>query len=214
LKVPVLYEDENYLVLNKPPGLPVQGGKGVGLSLDVLLAQSYNPRPLLVHRLDKDTSGVLVTAKSKKSAAAIASLFAQGSGLKKQYRALCAGITEPAGRINETLLVKGREQRAETLYTRLDINGEFSFLALEPATGRMHQIRRHLARIGHPVLGDDKYGDFALNKALKKKFGLKGLLLHAASLYLPAPLIPGGKEITAPPPPYFQDFVRMIGMPP
>jgi 23S rRNA pseudouridine955/2504/2580 synthase len=224
-KIDVLYEDENYFVLNKPPGLPVQGGKGVGVSLDSLLSQTCNPRPLLVHRLDKDTSGVMVTAKNKKAAAAIAALFVQGAGLKKHYLALCSGLTEPTGTITESLLVKGREQSAKTIFTRVAISAEipdlreapaiktqFSLLALEPATGRMHQIRRHLAQIGHPILGDDKYGDFTLNKALKKKLGLKGLLLHAASLSIPDPLIPGGKEITAPLPPYFQNFLNTIGI--
>jgi 23S rRNA pseudouridine955/2504/2580 synthase len=226
-KIDLLYEDENYFVLNKPSGLSVQGGKGVGVSLDSLLSQNYDPRPLLVHRLDKDTSGVMVTAKNKKSAAVIAALFVQGSGLKKHYLALCSGSTGQEGRIVETLLTKGREQKAETIFTRMGFSGEipvlaeeetasakagFSLLALEPATGRMHQIRRHLAQIGHPILGDDKYGDFTLNKILKKKLGLKGMLLHAASLYLPDPLIPGGKEITAPLPVYFAEFLTKTGL--
>jgi 23S rRNA pseudouridine955/2504/2580 synthase len=226
-KIDLLYEDENYFVFNKPPGLPVQGGKGVGISLDSLLSQNYKPRPLLVHRLDKDTSGVMVTAKNKQSAAAIAVLFLQGSALKKRYHALCSGLAGQGGKITEPLLIKGREQRAETLFTRLGVSGEisgiaeketdsvkirFSLLELEPATGRMHQIRRHLAQIGHPILGDDRYGDFALNKFLKKNFGLKGMLLHAASLSIPDPLIKGGKEISAPLPDYFRNFLNAIGM--
>jgi len=218
--VTVLYEDERLLVLNKPAGLPVQGGAGVKTSLDSLLEETYKPRPLLVHRLDKDTSGVIVTAKTKESAAACAALFA-GPGLKKRYVALCAGTLDERGVISETLLVKDRELASETHYLRLaftggeapgasiesggvagqtvDIAGPVSLVELHPATGRMHQIRRHLAQIQCPILGDDKYGNFALNKSLRKSLGLKHLLLHAASITLP-----GGIEISAPLPEYFR----------
>jgi len=221
--VTVLYEDERLLVLNKPAGLPVQGGAGVKISLDSLLEETYKPRPLLVHRLDKDTSGVIVTAKTKESAAACVALFA-GAGLKKKYAALCAGLLDERGIISETLLVKGRQLSAETSYLRLAFtNGEapggqspgqsgstagpVSLVELQPATGRMHQIRRHLAQIQHPILGDDKYGNFALNKNLRKSLGLKHLLLHAASITLP-----GGLEISAPLPGYFRDVLEKVGL--
>ncbi|GHV85949.1 RNA pseudouridine synthase [Spirochaetia bacterium] len=229
-EIPVLFENETLLVLDKPAGLSVQGGTRVGLSLDSLLAQMYRPRPLLVHRLDKDTSGVIVTAKNKKSAAACAALFAQTGtgqkGLKKSYLALCAGFPALEGVITETLPVKGKELAAETAYTRLgsaplpDTGAEpgkprrmVSLLELKPATGRMHQIRRHLARLGHPILGDDKYGDFALNKILRKTLGFKQLFLHAASLYLPSSLVKGGLEITAPLPDYFTAALTRLGIP-
>jgi len=219
--VTVLYEDERLLVLNKPAGLPVQGGAGVKTSLDSLLEETYKPRPLLVHRLDKDTSGVIVTAKTKESAAACVALFA-GRGLKKRYVALCAGTLDERGVISETLLVKGRELAAETSYLRLAftggvapggqspgqsgrIAGPVSLVELQPATGRMHQIRRHLAKIQCPILGDDKYGNFALNKSLRKSLGLKHMLLHAASITLP-----GEIEITAPLPEYFQDVLEKV----
>jgi len=216
--ITVLFEDDNFLVLNKPAGLAVQGGAGVGASLDSLLAGAYKKRPFLVHRLDKDTSGVIVTAKTRESAAACSGLFASPAGLHKRYLALCAGMPDEKGLIGETLLVKGRELTAETSYRRLawaHIPADavpVSFLELQPATGRMHQIRRHLARINCPVLGDDKYGDFTLNKKLRRSLGLKRLLLHAASIRLPPSLVKGGVEINAPLPDYFCAALEKAGI--
>ncbi|MDR0599548.1 MAG: RluA family pseudouridine synthase [Treponema sp.] len=223
--IEVLFEDHALLALNKPAGLSVQGGTGAGLSLDAILARRSGEAPRLVHRLDRDTSGVLVTAKTREAAAACAALFAaRDEGLKKRYLAACAGLTGERGTIDETLLVKGREREARTRYTRRAFAGEpaaggegggigpCSLLELEPATGRTHQIRRHLARLGHPVLGDDKYGDFALNRVLRKTMGLKRLLLHAVSLYLPPSLVEGGVEIRAPLPDYFREFLERTGL--
>jgi 23S rRNA pseudouridine955/2504/2580 synthase len=217
----VLYEDGGLLIINKPAGLSVQGGKGTGISLDELLARDYHPRPRLVHLLDRDTSGVLLTAKTQAAAARCAAFFDRSvQGLTKRYAAVCAGILPEKGAITGTIEVKGRELPARTNYTRLDVfskppealrfpgDSPFSLAELVPATGRMHQIRRHLAGMGHPVLGDDNYGDFALNRELKKHCGLRRMLLHARSLYLPDPLIRGGREITAPLPDYFKDFLE------
>jgi 23S rRNA pseudouridine955/2504/2580 synthase len=230
--IKVLFEDDNFLVLNKPAGLPVQGGAGVGASLDSLLTDAYKSRLFLVHRLDKDTSGVIVTAKTRENAAACSALFASPAGLHKRYLALCAGMPDEKGFIGETLLVKGRELTAETSYLRMacanfpvdadfpgnagspadhTFSGPVSFLELQPATGRMHQIRRHLARINCPILGDDKYGNFVLNKKLRKSLGLKRLLLHAASIRLPPSLVKGGIEINAPLPDYFSAALEKAG---
>ncbi|MDR1307293.1 MAG: RluA family pseudouridine synthase [Treponema sp.] len=214
----ILYEDGELLVLDKPAGLSVQGGKGITISLDELLTRDYHPRPHLVHRLDRDTSGVLLTAKTPASAARCAAFFDRSSGgLIKRYAAVCAGILPEKGVITETLPVKGRSEGrglpARTNYTRLGLSpdpGPFSLAELVPATGRTHQIRRHLAGTGCPVLGDDKYGDFALNRELRKSRGLKRMLLHARSLYLPDPLIRGGREIAAPLPDYFKDFLEFL----
>jgi 23S rRNA pseudouridine955/2504/2580 synthase len=219
----VLFEDEKLLILDKPAGLPVQGGAGIKVSLDSLLAEMYkdkpHSRPLLVHRLDKDTSGVLVTAKTKKSAALCSAFFASPS-FKKRYIALCAGKCKTSGTIEESLVVKGREVTAKTSYRRLGsadlpdtgpVPGTVSLLELQPATGRMHQIRRHLEQIHLPILGDDKYGNFALNKRLKKTLGLKKLLLHAASIQLPDSLVKGGMEISAPLPDYFVSILETLG---
>jgi 23S rRNA pseudouridine955/2504/2580 synthase len=221
--IDTLFENEHILVFNKPAGLPVQGGAGVGVSLDSLLAQNYKTRPFLVHRLDKDTSGIIVTAKTKESAALCSQLFSDHHrGLKKNYLAVCAGIPDKKGTINEKLLIKGRELEAETSYSRKgflelpglkgkagDYNG-ISLIEVTLTTGRMHQIRRHLAGRGNPVLGDDKYGDFTLNKLVKKTWGVKHLLLHASSIYIPDPLVKGGMEIHAPLPDYVRDLTEKI----
>jgi 23S rRNA pseudouridine955/2504/2580 synthase len=218
-RVTVLFENESCLILNKPAGLAVQGGEGVGVSLDSLLSEEYSKRPLLVHRLDKDTSGVILTAKTRDAAAFFSQLFAEkgrshsvtaDSGIRKQYLAICSG--EPAaetGVITLDLEIRGSTKKSETSYRCLQCGRGFSVLELELGTGRMHQIRRHLALTGHPVLGDDKYGNFALNKELHKKAGLKRLLLHASRLVIPAnhAEITENIDISAPLPDYFENFL-------
>jgi 23S rRNA pseudouridine955/2504/2580 synthase len=186
-----------------------------------------------VHRLDKDTSGLILTAKTREAAAAFSALFAGrpagpggeggGVGLTKQYLAVCAGVPDPPeGIIREPLDLKGprgdrsrgphwgRRQSRESLtsYRLLEAGEGFSLLELELGTGRTHQIRRHLALIGRPVLGDDKYGDFPLNRALHRERGLKHLLLHAARLVIPPlpPFLPRGLDLRAPLPGYFAPY--------
>jgi 23S rRNA pseudouridine955/2504/2580 synthase len=236
--ITVLFENDSCLVLNKPSGLSVQGGEGVRVSLDSVLSDNYSPRPLLVHRLDKDTSGVILVAKTKEAAALFSSLFAgiasrgfdgqKNRGVIKRYLGLCSGILEQKeGAIRFDLDVREASSRtrvqksSETFFKCLSSGGaetvpeypegfSFSLLELELGTGRMHQIRRHLAGIGHPLLGDDKYGDFSLNKKLRKEAGLKNLLLHASRLVIPpSPELPGGLDITAPLPDYFSRFLTL-----
>jgi 23S rRNA pseudouridine955/2504/2580 synthase len=207
--VPVLFENDDCIVLNKPAGLPVQGGAGVTVSLDRYLAETWTPRPLLVHRLDKDTSGVILAAKHTSAAARFAALFSQGPGrgITKQYLGICAGSPpENAGRLRFRLEERGTVKRAETAYTRLGGNAEYSLLALELCTGRTHQIRRHLAFLGNPLLGDDKYGDFALNRGLRKTRGIKRLLLHAYRLVIDEKAAGFPLDVAAPPPDYFSGF--------
>ena len=205
------------MVLNKPSGLPVQGGEGVKSSLDSILSEKYQDRPLLVHRLDKDTSGLILVAKTREAARFFSVLFDGGERgkekkdrpLVKQYLGVCSGVPEPEqGVIRLSLTERGKGpvkiiKESETFYRILSI-GEacdirLSFLELELGTGRMHQIRRHLAAIGHPLLGDDKYGDFPLNKKLKATLRLKSLLLHASRLVIsPCQPLPDGLDLTAP----------------
>jgi 23S rRNA pseudouridine955/2504/2580 synthase len=201
--VEILYEDDDSLVINKPAGLAVQGGKGVKTSLDGILAAMRIPAPLLVHRLDKDTSGVILTAKTKEAAARFSRLLGVGRKAVKQYIAVCAGCPQKSeGVITVDLLIRGSLKKSETRY-RVIQSGEFSVLELTLGTGRMHQIRRHLSLSGNPVLGDDKYGDFALNKTLRKTSGLKRLLLHASRLVITDVNL----DITAPLPDYFRPFM-------
>jgi 23S rRNA pseudouridine955/2504/2580 synthase len=176
----------------------------------------------LVHRLDKDTSGLIIVAKTKEAARVFSALFAGGAGMPKkdrpitkQYLGVCFGIPKAeqpdrhSGVISHTLDVRGKQKESETFYRLLSSGsaGEIpcSLLELELITGRMHQIRRHLAQTGYPLLGDDKYGDFPLNKKLRKSLGLKHLLLHASRLIIPPlpDLIPDGLDISAALPEYF-----------
>ena len=214
-KIEILYEDESCLVINKPAGLAVQGGVGVKTSLDKILAENYNPAPLLVHRLDKDTSGVILTAKTKTSAAQFSRLLAPHSTSRKIYIAVCAGrFAAEKGCFKFDLQIDGSSKKAETRYTVIgngkieadDFVCEYSVLELELGTGRMHQIRRHLAMNGTPVLGDDKYGDFSLNKKLRKVIRLKRLLLHARRLVISEYNL----DVTAPLPPEFEEFCHVL----
>ena len=223
----ILFENDSCLILDKPSGLAVQGGEGVSVSLDSILSEQYPLRPLLVHRLDKDTYGVILVAKTKEAAAGFSALFAggqakNGRALVKQYLGVCSGIpSQEQGVIRQKLEIRGKrglrsEKESETHYKLLsasDAGGiPCSLLELELGTGRMHQIRRHLARIAHPLLGDDKYGDFSLNKKLRKLCGLKHLLLHASRLVIPPvpPFIPEGLDISAPLPEYFSLFAGVV----
>jgi len=219
-QIEVLFENDFCLVLNKPPGLPVQGGKAVRVSLDSILSETVHPRPFLVHRLDKETSGLILVAKTRESAQNFSALFSGGGErikervIVKKYLGVCSGIPSPEqGLISDTLDLKGKQMVSITRYKLLSsrILGEakVSLLELELGTGRMHQIRRHLAMKGCPILGDDKYGNFRLNKTLRKTIALKNLLLHASKLSIPPspPFLPDGLEITAPLPEYFSGFL-------
>jgi 23S rRNA pseudouridine955/2504/2580 synthase len=165
----------------------------------------------LVHRLDKDTSGIILVAKNREAAVRFSTLFSQRQGIRKHYLAVCTGRPpEDSGTIALSLDIRGIRKSAETGYTRLSGDQDFSLLALELGTGRMHQIRRHLTQIRNPILGDDKYGNFALNKELHKTRGLTKLLLHASRLrILQGKRILGfSLDITAPLPGYFQTFIQ------
>ncbi|MCL2801782.1 MAG: RluA family pseudouridine synthase [Treponema sp.] len=182
--IEILYEDDVSIIVNKPAGLAVQGGAGIKTSLDKILSEIRTPSPLLVHRLDRDTSGALLAAKGREAAFKFSKIFASSNGLKKVYIAVCAGCPEKAeGIITDDLVIRGDTKSSVTKYKIIE-TGEYSVLELEPGTGRMHQIRRHLAMKGNPILGDDKYGDFPLNKKLRKEKGLKRLLLHSFRLII------------------------------
>ncbi|GHU26507.1 RNA pseudouridine synthase [Spirochaetia bacterium] len=201
--VPIIFENADYIVLNKPAGLAVQGGAGITVSVDSLLAMERDPRPLLVHRLDKETSGLLLVAKHKQAAADF-SRFLGAGGVSKYYRALCAGTTDhDSGCIRIPLDIRGTLKKAETSYRLLAAGGGYSLLELELGTGRMHQIRRHLAQTGTPIIGDDRYGDFSLNKQLK----IRKLLLYAARILIPEIAL----DVSVEAPPFFStSFEKLL----
>lgn len=206
--IDILYEDADCVVLNKPAGLAVQGGDRITTSLDALLAEEWNRRPFLVHRLDKDTSGLILVAKTVAAARYYSAVMGEKRTVKK-YLAICSGLITPGkGHIDEPLSVRGTEKASLTLYTRLLHSEHFSFVELQLGSGRMHQIRRHLALIGNPILGDDKYGDFTLNKVLKKERSLKRLMLHAWSLTVPIMDLQKNITVKAPLPEYFISFLE------
>jgi len=207
--IDILYEDADCVVLNKPAGLAVQGGDRITTSLDALLAESWQRRPFLVHRLDKDTSGIILVAKTKEAARYYSAVIG-GKRAEKKYLAICKGIIQPGkGYIDEPLDIRGTEKASLTLYTQLVQSDHFSLVELQLGSGRMHQIRRHLSIIGTPILGDDKYGDFSLNKVLKKERGVKRLMLHAWKLAFPIMALQKNMTITAPLPEYFKSFIEL-----
>ena len=207
----VIYEDEDVLALNKPHGLAVQGGTKTTKHVDRLLSAWGEglERPRLVHRLDRDTSGVLVLGKSPAAAARLSGAFAKRKA-KKTYWALVAGTPKPGEGVVELPLIKkgvgDRElvvpadpkefgaEPAETEFVTLSRAGHrVAWMGLRPYTGRTHQLRAHMKAMGHPILGDPKYGDEASG-------GLSGglkLQLHARRIELPHP-VRGGLILEAP----------------
>jgi 23S rRNA pseudouridine955/2504/2580 synthase len=227
----VIARTEAALVLNKPPGLATQGGTGTTRHVDGLLdafAGEDEPRPRLVHRLDKDTSGVLLIARTPGSAAFFSKRFS-GRSAKKVYWALVVGVPDVAEGLIEAPLAKqpgtGGEkmhidmeggQAAKTKYRMIDRAGNSAaWLELEPLTGRTHQLRVHCAAIGHPIVGDGKYGGQAafLTGSISRK-----MHLHARRLIIDAPKDAkgsGGKlDVTAELPEHFAASMEQLGFDP
>lgn len=225
-----LYEDDELLVLNKPAGLAVQGGTRTSRHIDGLLeglADDPRERPRLVHRLDRETSGVLVIAKTRAVAARMGRLF-RTRAVRKIYWALVAGVPKPPqGRI-EAALVKapGPEgdrvrkaqageqeiaQAAVTHYSVVDRAGQaVAWMSLKPVTGRQHQLRAHMAILGHPILGDSKYGgDRDLPEGLSCQ-----LYLHARRVAFPHPAGKGLVDVTAPLPEHMGHAFATFGFEP
>ena len=195
-KLQILFENDEIRVINKPQGLAVQGGKDVKTSVDTELALQTGEKIYPVHRLDKETCGILVTAKNPKAATKWTNLISSKQ-VKKQYHALCFGKFEKlSGKFDLSVNEKGIEKNALTYYKVLSCSEQISFpenpdekfcfslVELTLETGRMHQIRKHLAQNKTPILADDKYGDFKLNKLIKKQFGIKRLMLLAKILMI------------------------------
>jgi 23S rRNA pseudouridine955/2504/2580 synthase len=194
-KLPVLFEDEWLVAIDKPAGLAVHGGSGIAHGvIESLRSMRPDARFLeLVHRLDRETSGVLLVAKKRAALTALHEAL-RGRDVDKRYlvavagrfrndkqrvRAALAKRDAPEG--GKRVSVSEAGQEAETVFRLRERRDDMSLLEAELLTGRTHQIRVHLQHLEHPVLGDDKYGDFELNKALRKK-GLKRMFLHAARI--------------------------------
>lgn len=227
----LLYRDEHLFVLDKPHGLAVQGGPGIGKHLDGMLEglrDEGGPRPRLVHRLDRDTSGALVLARTPGVAAKLAAAF-RGRDVHKTYWAVVAGRPVPVeGRIDLPLLKyagpRGERsvpatrddedaQRAVTDYATIDHAGQkLAWMELNPVTGRTHQLRVHCVALGAPIVGDRKYQEPDQNGAFSAIVeGLSDKLhLHARALDLPHPA--GGRLVVeADLPPHMRETFKTLG---
>jgi 23S rRNA pseudouridine955/2504/2580 synthase len=228
LKSITLYEDADVLVFNKPMGLAVQGGSGTTRHLDGMLEvlrDAHGQRPRLVHRLDKDTAGCLLVAKTRFAAAALAKTF-RSRAARKIYWALVAGVPKPRqGRIS-TFLAK--EEREDESFMRIARHGEegashavtyyavvetagpaLAWISLKPVTGRTHQLRAHMVHVGHPIVGDPKYFE-------RENWELPGGMqnkLHLLARRIAVPHPRGGViDATAPLPPHMQQSWNLIGL--
>jgi 23S rRNA pseudouridine955/2504/2580 synthase len=217
---PIVFEDDALLVIDKPAGVAVHGGSGVSFGvIEQLRAARPGARFLeLAHRLDRETSGLLVLAKKRPALVALHAALREGRVVKR-YLALVKGAWTRASRTVELPLRKrvtatGERhvsvgeggQASRTEFRLVERCGEFSLVEATLATGRTHQIRVHLAHVGYPIAGDDRYGDFELNRALAKR-GLKRMFLHARALGFAHPLGAGRVELEAPLP---EDLARFL----
>jgi 23S rRNA pseudouridine955/2504/2580 synthase len=207
--IATLYADDHILIIDKPSGLAAQPGEGVRISVVEAVERDFGFRPFLVHRLDRETAGCLVVARSAAAAATLSMLIAERQA-RKLYRAIVFGVPEPpSGVLRDAVRSKGHDISADTAYGLLDSASGFSLLEAELGSGRTHQIRQHFAGAGWPIVADDRHGDFKRNKAASKDYGAKRLFLYAWRLYLP---YAGGIELTASVPPHFAEFSKRTGL--
>ena len=217
LDLPVAFEDASLLVIDKPTGVAVHGGSGVSFGvIESLRAARPQTKFLeLAHRLDRDTSGLLLVAKKRTALVELHRMLREGE-VRKIYIALVKGVLEKSTlELRESLhkyvtasgerrvAVREDGRAALTRIRKLRTSADFSLLEVELMTGRTHQIRVHLAHAGHPIVGDDKYGDFTLNRQLKQR-----LMLHAARLAFRHPLTGEQMKLESPLPPEMKAFLE------
>src|SRR5512147_569964 len=222
LEARILHRDDHVLVLDKPAGLAVQGGSKTPHHLDGMLdaLRFGGERPRLVHRLDKDTSGVLVLARTGVAATALTAAFRSGK-VRKLYWAVVVGLPAAAygrierplskrfGAVGERMTADDGGRPAITDYRVIERAGRrAAWLALEPLTGRTHQLRAHCAMMGTPILGDGKYGGHAA--FLENEDIGQRLHLHARAIRFPHP-VSGEVTVTAPLPPHMRATWRFFG---
>lgn len=198
LEQAIVFEDARLLALNKPTGVASHGGSGISFgAIETLRALRPGQTLELVHRLDRDTSGLLIVAKKRSALSELQALLREdhGAGIRKRYLTLLVGRMPDGVMTVDAPLHVGLRQGGErhvqvnaigkesiSHFRVLERRGGHSYCEVRIETGRTHQIRVHAQHLGHPVAGDDKYGDPAVNKRLREQIGLKRLFLHAASL--------------------------------
>jgi RluA family pseudouridine synthase len=222
----VMYEDADILALNKPAGLSSQGGRGQVNTLDELLwafAKPGKARPRLIHRLDRDTSGVILTAKTQPAASFLGKAMMRRAFSKTYLAIVTPGAPEPRGGAIDAPLRRveqGREaymqvcaadhpdaETARSRYKTLKAGESAALLQLDPETGRMHQLRVHLASIGRPIAGDARYG----GALVVGGHPVPRLMLHATALGFPHPA-GGDKRLEAPPPEDMAGLIDKLGL--
>ena len=229
LKSITLYEDREMMVLNKPAGLAVQGGSGTVRHVDGMLAaltDKDGQKPRLVHRLDKDTAGCLIIARTRLAASTLAKTFRSRSA-RKIYWSVVVGVPRvKQGRVS-TYLAKGEDEHGDarmkvaqhgdegadhalTYYAVVETAAQkLAWLSMKPVTGRTHQLRAHAAHIGHPIVGDPKYFDI---QNWELPGGMQNRLhLLARRIVIPHPRTGEPVDVTAPLPPHMQQTFNLLG---
>ncbi len=224
LDLPVIYEDDALLVVDKPAGTAVHGGSGISFGV---IEQMRAARPRLrflelAHRLDRDTSGLLILAKKRSALTALHAALREGR-VRKEYLTLVKGrwrndkqhvslpLKKFVTRSGERRVSVDREGReSQTVFRKKREIRDYTLLSAELLTGRTHQIRVHLTHLGFPIAGDDKYGDFELNRGLAKQ-GLKRMFLHAGELEFGHPLSGEALKLHAPLPEDLSRFLDSLG---
>ena len=195
LKDNIVYEDNNLLIVNKPRGLLLQqDGNNEHESLDKIVSDYLKMTAMPAHRLDKDTSGLCVFAKSKKTTDELGKIFNDHTQIEKHYITLVSGVIEGDGVIDAPLRksferkkmvvapLKSGAKSAITKYHIIEKYKDYTLLDVQLLTGRTHQIRAHMSYIRHHVVGDIKYGDYKINNVFKREFGFENQFLHAFKL--------------------------------
>jgi len=223
VRAAVIHEDERILALDKPPGLAAHGGSGLAFgAIEALRAERPGAELELVHRLDRDTSGVLVVAKDRGSLRLLHALLREGT-VSKSYAALLRGRWELGRKLIDVPLKTNLRQGGERV-VKVHVEGKAAASTFKPTqrfgakatlveveihTGRTHQIRVHAAYAGHPIAGDDKYGDREFNAAMKG-LGLRRMFLHAQSMAFTWPDTGRKCRIEAPLPPDLREVLRRL----
>jgi 23S rRNA pseudouridine955/2504/2580 synthase len=232
----VLHEDDDVLAVDKPAGLAAHPGTGIEGATLVEMARTYLEvpddlpptefRPSPAHRLDRDTSGVVLVAKTRRAMVRLGEIFTEGEEVGKTYLAVVKGkMPKEAGTIDlplseheQTARSKDRRgvnfQEALTRWRVVSSMKDATLLEVSIETGRTHQIRRHLEAVGHPVAGDRRYGDFPWNRAARQRWGLRRMFLHAWRLSLPHPVTGARLALEADLPAELRDVLSKMNLAP